>query len=231
MTDLCDVIVIGNLTGPTAFPMPPSPPPASPLPASPPPPPAPPSPPALPSPPRTPPTPAENLQKNPDALEDTLVAALIVALVVLAACCCLFLVRPKKTPQKNVKSIQTDPIQTNKPIFVPPILGTTDGRVQLLAAPGFGSAHGAPLWSALVIDSVTVPYEEVEEVQMDINTLEFIVKQTPRTSHGQAGPLLVRVYSRPEFDLWREALYPKILPTQSGEEEEENGREAPPAGS
>ena len=171
--------------------MPPSPPPASP-------------PPPTSPPPRTPPTPlppplvpAENLSKNPDVLEDTLIAALIVALAVLVACCCLFgamINRRKKDP-----------------IFVPkPILGTTDGRVQLFAAPGYGGAPGTPLWSALVIDGVTVPYEKVEEVRMDIDTLQFIVEQTPRTSLVQADPLLVRVYSRPEFDLWREALYPKI---------------------
>ena len=182
--------------------MPPSPPPASP-------------PPPTSPPPRTPPTPlppplvpAENLSKNPDVLEDTLIAALIVALAVLVACCCLFgamINRRKKDP-----------------IFVPkPILGTTDGRVQLFAAPGYGGAPGTPLWSALVIDGVTVPYEKVAGVQMDVSALEFIVEQAPRTSHVQADPPRVRVYSQSEFDLWREALYPKItnpspdLPTQS----------------
>ena len=65
-----------------------------------------------------------------------------------------------------------------------------------------------------MIDGVTVPYEEVEEVRMDESALQFVVEQKPRTSHIQADP--PRVYSRPEFDLWREALYPKILPTQSG---------------
>ena len=67
-----------------------------------------------------------------------------------------------------------------------------------------------------MIDGVTVPYEEVEEVRMDESALQFIVEQKPRTSHVQADPPRVHVYSRPEFDLWREALYPKILPTQSG---------------
>ena len=186
------------------FSMPPSPPPASPPPPN--------SPP-----PRTPPTPllpplvpAENLsKKDPDVLEDTLIAALIVALAVLVACCCLFgamINRRKKDP-----------------IFVPkPILGTTDGRVQLFAAPGYAGAPDTPLWSALVIDGVTVPYEKVAGVRMDVSALEFIVEQAPRTSHVQADPPRVRVYSQSEFDLWREALYPKItnpspdLPTQSG---------------
>ena len=149
------------------------------------------------------------------------------ALAVLAACCCLFFVRPKKTPPKIVKpeEVKLDPDLRPKPI-----LGTTDGRVQLLAAPEYDGAPGAPLWSALVIDGVTVPYEEVKEVQMDESALQFIVEQTPRTPLVQADPLRVRVYSRPEFHLWREALYPKILPTQSGEEEEEeeNFPSAPP---
>ena len=185
------------------FSMPPSPPPASP-------------PPPTSPPPRTPPTPlppplvpAENLSKNPDVLEDTLIAALIVALAVLVACCCLFGAMTNR--------------RKKDPIFVPkPILGTTDGRVQLFAAPGYGGAPGTPLWSALVIDGVTVPYEKVEEVRMDIDTLQFIVEQTPRTSLVQADPLLVRVYSRPEFDLWREALYPKILPTHPTIEQRTN---------
>ena len=191
--------------------MPPSPPPASP-------------PPPTSPPPRTPPTPlppplvpAENLSKNPDVLEDTLIAALIVALAVLVACCCLFgamINRRKKDP-----------------IFVPkPILGTTDGRVQLFAAPGYGGAPGTPLWSALVIDGVTVPYEKVEEVRMDIDTLQFIVEQTPRTSLVQADPLLVRVYSRPEFDLWREALYPKITNPETDVDLNDNAVDAQPSG-
>ena len=79
----------------------------------------------------------------------------------------------------------------------------------LLRAPGYGGAPDAPPWSALVIDGVTVPYEEVEEVRMDESALQFVVEQKPRTSHIQADP--PRVYSRPEFDLWREALYPKNL--------------------
>ena len=144
------------------------------------------------------------------------------ALAVLAACCCLFFVRPKKPPPKIVKpeEVKLDPDLRPKPI-----LGTTDGRVQLLAAPEYDGAPGAPLWSALVIDGVTVPYEEVKEVQMDESALQFIVEQTPRTPLVQADPLRVRVYSRPEFHLWREALYPKILPTQSGEEEKEQEQE------
>ena len=82
-------------------------------------------------------------------------------------------------------------------------------RVQLLAAPA-GDAD-APSWSALVVDGVTVPYDEVVGVRMDESALEFIVEQddSPRQH--------LRMSTRSEFNLWREALYPKISnPTLQG---------------
>ena len=75
-------------------------------------------------------------------------------------------------------------------------------RVQLLAAPPGES--DAPSWSALVVDGVTVPYDEVVGVRMDESALEFIVEQdhSPRQH--------LRMSTRSEFNLWREALYPKL---------------------
>jgi len=87
--------------------------------------------------------------------------------------------------------------------------------VQLLAAPKHDGTPDAPPWSALVVDGVTVPYEEVAGVRMDESALEFIVEQKPRTFAttgviGGSPRQHLRMYSRSEFDLWREALYPKI---------------------
>ena len=76
-------------------------------------------------------------------------------------------------------------------------------RVQLLAAPKQDGAPEAPAWSALVVDGVTMPYEEVAGVRMDESMLEFIVEHNTKHTH-------VRMFTRSEFNLWREALYPKI---------------------
>ena len=76
-------------------------------------------------------------------------------------------------------------------------------RVQLLAAPKQDGAPGAPAWSALVLNGVAVPYEEVAGVRMVENMLEFIVKHNEKHTH-------LRMFTRSEFNLWREALNPKI---------------------
>ena len=79
------------------------------------------------------------------------------------------------------------------------------GRVQLLAAPKDGAPQ-APAWSALVLNSVVVPYEEVARVRMDASELEFIVEHNAKDTHYTH----LRMSTRSEFDLWREALNPKI---------------------
>ena len=75
-------------------------------------------------------------------------------------------------------------------------------RVQLLAAPD-GDESGAPSWSALVVDGVAMPYDEVLRVRMDDNALKFVIEGDSKRQH-------VRMSTRSEFNLWREALYPKI---------------------
>ena len=63
---------------------------------------------------------------------------------------------------------------------------------------------------------MTVPYEEVARLKTDISALEFIVEQLPRTlavTGVRGGPRMhhLRMSSRAEFDLWRKALFPKIV--------------------
>merc|ERR1740139_1180205 len=82
-------------------------------------------------------------------------------------------------------------------------------RVQLLAAPEQDGESEASAWSALVLNGVTVPYEEVAGVRVNESTLEFIIKLKPRSST----PLPythVRLFTRAEFNLWREALNAEI---------------------
>jgi len=82
-------------------------------------------------------------------------------------------------------------------------------RVQLLATPEQDGESEASAWSALVLDGVTVPYEEVAGVQVNESTLEFIIELKPRSST----PLPythVRMFTRAEFNLWREALNAEI---------------------
>ena len=86
--------------------------------------------------------------------------------------------------------------------------------IQLLAAPEYepdsSSVSGAPTWSALVMDGVAVPYDEVMSVRMVESALGLIFEQA---SHGLDDPPLqhLRMYSRAEFNLWREALQPKVV--------------------
>ena len=81
-------------------------------------------------------------------------------------------------------------------------------HVQLLAAPASDGTSCAPAWSALVVDGVAMPYEEVAGVQMDESVLEFVVVHKPRTTTAQADPPphYLRMHTRTEFNLWREAL-------------------------
>ena len=79
-------------------------------------------------------------------------------------------------------------------------------RAQLLAAPEQDGVSEASPWSALVVDGVAVPYEEVARVRMDESALEFIVEHGKDTLQLQH----LRMFTRPEFNLWREALHPKI---------------------
>ena len=82
-------------------------------------------------------------------------------------------------------------------------------RVQLLAAPAHIGVSGAPTWSALVVDGVTLPYDQVARVRMDESALEFIVELKSRTPTAQDEPLQhLRMFTRSEFNLWREALCP-----------------------
>merc|ERR1712127_898865 len=82
-------------------------------------------------------------------------------------------------------------------VVVPP------ARVQLLAAPKQNGAPQASAWSALVLNGVAVPYEEVAGVRMDESVLEFIVEHNTTHTH-------LRMFTRSEFNLWREALNPEI---------------------
>ena len=117
-------------------------------------------------------------------------------------------------------------------------------HVQLLAAPVHSvdtpdakpDAKG-PSWSALVVDGVAVPYEEVRTVWMDENALEFRVECTDVAQHGKdhtahadvhadAPRQHLRMYTRSDFNLWREALHPKITNPQLS-----TPPDTPPAGS
>ena len=53
------------------------------------------------------------------------------------------------------------------------------------------------------MNGVAVPYEEVAGVRMDESMLEFIVEHNTKHIH-------VRMFTRSEFNLWREALKPEI---------------------
>ena len=81
-------------------------------------------------------------------------------------------------------------------------------HVQLLAAPASDGTSCEPAWSALVVGGVAMPYEELAGVQMDESVLEFVVAHKPRTTTAQDDPPphYLRMYTRSEFNLWREAL-------------------------
>ena len=84
-------------------------------------------------------------------------------------------------------------------------------RAQLLAAPEQDGVPEASAWSALEVDGATVQYEEVARVRMDESVLEFIVEHMPRSTTAQDKPTVhihLRMFTRSEFNLWREALCP-----------------------
>ena len=88
-------------------------------------------------------------------------------------------------------------------------------KVQLLAATAFEGMPDAPAWSALVVDGVPLPYEEVAWVRMDEGALEFVVEHKPSSPAADNAPprLHLRVHTRSDFNLWREALGPIIANT------------------
>ena len=88
-------------------------------------------------------------------------------------------------------------------------------KVQLLAAPALEAMPDAPAWSALVVDGVPLPYEEVAWVRMDEGALEFVVEHKPSSTAADNAPprLHLRVHTRSDFNLWREALGPIIANT------------------
>ena len=49
-----------------------------------------------------------------------------------------------------------------------------------------------------------MPYEEVAGVRMDESMLEFIVEHNTKHTH-------LRMFTRSEFNLWREALKPEVI--------------------
>ena len=88
-------------------------------------------------------------------------------------------------------------------------------KVQLLAAPELEAMpEDAPAWSALVVDGVPLPYEEVAWVRMDEGALEFVVEHKSATKRAPPRQHL-RMQSRSEFNLWREAFGPIIADTHS----------------
>ena len=89
-------------------------------------------------------------------------------------------------------------------------------KVQLLAAPALEDMPDAPAWSALVVDGVPLPYEEVASVRMDEGALEFVVEHKDATMRAPPRQHL-RMQSRSEFNLWREALGPIIADPHSFE--------------
>ena len=84
-------------------------------------------------------------------------------------------------------------------------------RVQLLAAPEREDGPSTPSWSALVVDGKTVSYEQVTGVKTQESALEFIVEHEAQIEGlADGSSIRLRMYSRSEFDRWREALAPKI---------------------
>ena len=102
----------------------------------------------------------------------------------------------------------TAPVRTGLAWFKP-------AHVQLLAAPVLEGMPDAPTWSALVVDGVPLPYEEVAWVRMDEGALEFVVEHKPSSTAADNAPprLHLRVHTRSDFNLWREALGPIIANT------------------
>ena len=82
-------------------------------------------------------------------------------------------------------------------------------RMQLLAAPEQDAVSTAPAWSAIVLDGVTVPYEEVVGVRTDESKLGFIIVERAQgwtTLDQRFTQIHVRMFTRSEFNVWREAF-------------------------
>lgn len=89
---------------------------------------------------------------------------------------------------------------------------------------------GVPAWSALVLDGVAVPYNEVVGVRMVESALGFVVEQA--SSDTDDMPLQhLRMYSRAEWNLWREALQPKVVNPDSSLTIKNLGASTPGSGS
>ena len=117
--------------------------------------------------------------------------------------------QPETVAGKNVLLEGTARVRTGLAWFKPT-------HVQLLAAPALDNMPDATAWSALVVDGVAMPYEEVAGVRMDESALEFVVECKPCSTAAQGAPPRqqhLRMYTRSEFDLWREALGPIIFKT------------------
>ena len=116
--------------------------------------------------------------------------------------------RPDAVAGKGVLLEGTARVRTGLAWFKPT-------HVQLLAAPELDGTPDALAWSALVVDGVAIPYEEVAGVRMDESALEFVVEHKPPTTAAQDDPPRqhLRMYTRSEFNLWREALGPIIANT------------------
>ena len=118
--------------------------------------------------------------------------------------------QPETVAGKDVLLEGTARVRTGLTWFKP-------SKVQLLAAPALEGMPDAPAWSALVVDGVPLPYEEVAWVRMDEGALEFVVEHKNATMAAQDAPPRqhLRMQSRSEFNLWREALGPIIVDTHS----------------
>ena len=91
-------------------------------------------------------------------------------------------------------------------------------KVQLLGAEAGDAADaeaGAPPWSILMVHGKAVHYEEVTAVKMDEKNLEFVVEYTRKRSSRseRLRRQHLRMRTRAEFDLWREALRPTMVST------------------
>jgi hypothetical protein len=91
-------------------------------------------------------------------------------------------------------------------------------KVQLLAEPGRASANaeaGAPPWSIIMVHGKAVHYEEVTALKVDEKIFEFVVEHARKLSsrservHRQH----LRMHSRSDFLLWRDALRPAMAST------------------
>jgi hypothetical protein len=99
-------------------------------------------------------------------------------------------------------------------------------KVQLLAEAGhdrLGVADaeaGAPPWSILMVHSKarpqSVPYEEVTAVRVNEKNLELVVEHTRKLNNRRSERLhrqCLRMRTRPDFLLWRDALRPTMAST------------------